>query len=90
MGRMAGFPVGHVESGLRSFNLLHPFPEELTRIITFRLSHILYCPGQWAIDNVKHLKKEKVNIEFNTMLDTLALTSLKTRRRDISQVVLTQ
>ena len=35
MGRLAGLRVGHVESGLRSFNLLHPFPEELTRVLTF-------------------------------------------------------
>ena len=82
MGRLAGLHVGHVESGLRSFNLFHPFPEELTRILTFRLSHILYCPGQWAVDNLGSLKKEKVNIHVNTMLDTLALTSRKRRRQD--------
>jgi UDP-N-acetylglucosamine 2-epimerase (non-hydrolysing) len=82
MGRVAGLRVGHVESGLRSFNLFHPFPEELTRILTFRLSHTLYCPGQWAVDNLESLKKEKINIHVNTMLDTLALTSRKRRRRD--------
>ena len=37
MGRITGLRVGHVESGLRSYNLFHPFPEELIRIITFRL-----------------------------------------------------
>src|SRR6185503_1487752 len=31
-GRFAGVPVAHVESGLRSFRVLHPFPEELTRL----------------------------------------------------------
>ena len=82
MGRLAGLPVGHVESGLRSFHIFHPFPEELTRILTFRLSTILYCPGQWAVDNVKNLKKEKVNTHFNTMLDTLTLTSRKNSRTE--------
>lgn len=82
MGRFAGLRVGHVESGLRSFNLFHPFPEELTRILTFRLSHTLYCPGQWAIDNLVSLNREKVNIYANTMVDTLALTLQKTRRQD--------
>ena len=38
MGKIAGLKVGHIESGLRSFNLFHPFTEEITRILTFRLS----------------------------------------------------
>ena len=49
MGRVAGLTVGHVESGLRSFRLFHPFPEEITRLLTFRLSHVLFCPGEWAM-----------------------------------------
>ena len=36
MGRLAGLRVGHVESGLRSFNLFHPFPEELNRLVRQR------------------------------------------------------
>ena len=82
MGRVAGLRVGHVESGLRSHNLLHPFPEELTRIITFRLSHTLYCPGQWAVDNLAALEREKINTHANTMVDTLALSLQKPRRQD--------
>ena len=81
MGRLAGLRVGHVESGLRSFNLFHPFPEEITRLLVFRLSHILYCPGQWAVDNVAALKKEKVNIRANTLVDTLAMTLKKNQSR---------
>lgn len=82
MGRLAGLRVGHVESGLRSFNIFHPFPEELTRIMTFRLSHILFCPGQWAMDNVKSLRKQKVDTCTNTMSDTLAMISPDLRRQD--------
>jgi UDP-N-acetylglucosamine 2-epimerase (non-hydrolysing) len=81
MGRLAGLRVGHVESGLRSFNLLHPFPEEITRLFVFRLSHILYCPGQWAMDNVVYLKREKVNIGENTLVDTLEMTLKKDRQQ---------
>lgn len=82
MGRVAGLRVGHIESGLRSFNLFHPFPEELTRIFSFRLSHTLYCPGQWAIDNLGSINREKINTYFNTMVDTLAITIDKKRRQD--------
>ncbi len=73
MGRAAGLRVGHVESGLRSFNLLHPFPEELTRLVTFQLSHVLYCPGSWAVDNVRDLNCERVDTQANTLLDTLSM-----------------
>jgi UDP-N-acetylglucosamine 2-epimerase (non-hydrolysing) len=82
MGRVSRLRVGHVEAGLRSFNLFHPFPEELTRVITFRLSHTLYCPGPWAMQNVARLKREKIDTVANTMSDTLALALRIQRRRD--------
>ncbi len=43
-------PVAHVESGLRSFNLL--MPEEVNRRITDHLARILFCPSQNAVDNL--------------------------------------
>ena len=52
MGKVARLRVGHVESGLRSFRLFDPFPEEIIRLLTFRLSDSLYCPGSWALYKV--------------------------------------
>jgi len=71
MGRVAGLEVGHVESGLRSFNWLHPFPEEITRLLAFRLSQILFCPGPWAIANVSTIRAERFDTEYNTLADSL-------------------
>jgi UDP-N-acetylglucosamine 2-epimerase (non-hydrolysing) len=82
MGRVARLRVGHVESGLRSFDLFHPFPEEITRLLTFRLSHVLYCPGQWAVDNVARYRGEKVNTLANTLSDTVALAARVPLRSD--------
>lgn len=69
MGKRAGCKVGHVESGLRSFNFLSPFPEEISRLITFKFSDIFFCADEWAMNNLKKYKGEKINIGANTMLD---------------------
>lgn len=82
MGKVAGLKVGHVESGLRSFNLFHPFPEEIIRILTFRLSDILFCPGKWAMDNVSRLKKIKINTVENTLYDCISLWGKNHERLD--------
>ena len=52
MGKAAGKKVGHVESGLRSFNIFHPFTEEMTRILVFYLSDYYFYPGDWALQNL--------------------------------------
>lgn len=43
--------VAHIEAGLRSFNM--KMPEEVNRILTDRVSNLLFCPTDTAIENLK-------------------------------------
>jgi UDP-GlcNAc3NAcA epimerase len=66
-------PVAHVEAGLRSFDM--KMPEEVNRILTDRVSNILFCPTQAAIDNLEKEGYKNFNVEIlkvgDVMLDTL-------------------
>ncbi|MDD5638490.1 MAG: UDP-N-acetylglucosamine 2-epimerase (non-hydrolyzing) [Candidatus Pacebacteria bacterium] len=73
MAKVANLKVGHIESGLRSFNLFNPFPEEVVRILTFNLCDYFFCPNKWAIMNLKKYKGLKINTNGNTLLDSLRL-----------------
>ena len=72
MAKIGRQKVGHVESGLRSFNLFNPFPEEVIRLLVFRLADIYFCPGSWAATNLSQHKGRVVNTERNTLHDALS------------------
>jgi len=71
MGRTLWVPVAHIEAGLRSFDLRHPFPEELNRRLASRLARIHYAPGRWAASNLQG--PDVVDTGSNTIWDSLAL-----------------
>ncbi|WP_335903760.1 non-hydrolyzing UDP-N-acetylglucosamine 2-epimerase [Shewanella algae] len=64
-------PVAHVESGLRSFN--RHMPEEINRVLTDKLSTLLFCPTQEAYNNLVdegyNLSQAKAYVVGDVMLD---------------------
>jgi len=72
LAKRARLKVAHIEAGLRSFNWLEPFPEEIIRIITVRFSDLLFAPSQWAFDNLVKmgLKKRAILISSNTSIES--------------------
>ena len=73
-GWIHGLKVAHVEAGLRSYNLLHPFPEEINRVISSQFARVHFCPNDWAMNNIIKAKGEKINTNANTLVDSLMLT----------------
>jgi UDP-N-acetylglucosamine 2-epimerase (non-hydrolysing) len=73
MGRGLRVPVAHIESGLRSYDLRHPFPEELNRRLASALAGIHYAPGAWAASNLRC--SGVVDTGSNTIRDSLALVT---------------
>jgi len=65
--------VVHLEAGLRSHNILSPFPEEANRKITTQLSSLHLAPTQTARENLvnEHVDPSKIVITGNTVIDAL-------------------
>lgn len=85
-GRIHGQKVMHVESGLRSFNLMNPFPEEIQRLISFRFSHYYVAPNEWALSNLKKYKGEKINSGANTMYESLTYIIKKKNAKVLADI----
>jgi len=76
-GALAAFyhqiPVGHVEAGLRTFDKYSPFPEEMNRQMTGRLTDIHFSPTIRNKENLlrENVSEEKIYITGNTVIDAL-------------------
>ena len=62
-------PIIHVEAGLRSFNM--EMPEEINRIITDRLSKILFCPSSVSVNNLISEGFENFNCKIHCVGDIM-------------------
>ncbi|NOX18938.1 MAG: UDP-N-acetylglucosamine 2-epimerase (non-hydrolyzing) [Chlorobi bacterium] len=75
--------VIHVEAGLRSFDM--DMPEEVNRVLTDRISDLLFVTEQSGIDNLKHegVDDDKINFVGNVMIDSVKYYLPKTESTKI-------
>ena len=74
-------PVSHVEAGLRSYNIYHPWPEEVNRKIIGTIADQHFAPTETSADALKkeNIPAEQIFITGNTVIDALLITADKTR-----------
>lgn len=69
-------PIGHVEAGLRTYNIASPFPEEFNRQAVDAFSHWYFAPTQTARQTLLQENKDpkKIFVTGNTSIDALHQT----------------
>jgi UDP-N-acetylglucosamine 2-epimerase (non-hydrolysing) len=69
----ASIPVGHVEAGLRTYNLTAPFPEEFNRQITGKIAKWHFAPTDLSRKNLlsEGVNKSSIIVTGNTVIDAL-------------------
>ncbi|WP_458628210.1 non-hydrolyzing UDP-N-acetylglucosamine 2-epimerase [Winogradskyella sp. PC D3.3] len=82
----SGAKVCHVEAGLRTFNRRSPFPEEINRSITGRVSDYHFAPTLTSKENLlnENIKETNILVTGNTVIDALDYSSSIVNSRDYS------
>ena len=68
-------PVGHVEAGLRTGNIYSPWPEEMNRLLTGRITTHHFSPTPLAKENLlrEHVDEKQIIVTGNTVIDALQM-----------------
>lgn len=96
MGALASFylgvPAGHVEAGLRSFDMAQPFPEEGNRKLVSQLAAAHFAPTRTARENLlrEGIRDEAIFITGNTAIDALRMLSPERRTRPAEDLILVE
>jgi UDP-N-acetylglucosamine 2-epimerase (non-hydrolysing) len=77
VAKLYGIKVIHIESGLRSYNFLEPFPEELTRFVISKFADVHFAPNKWSMSNLSNAHGIKINTYQNTFIESLSFAIKK-------------
>ena len=74
-------PVSHVEAGLRSHNIYHPWPEEVNRKIIGTIADQHFAPTETAARALRqeNIPEEQISVTGNTVIDALLMTAEATQ-----------
>lgn len=80
-------PVGHVEAGLRTHNIYSPWPEEMNRQITGRITTHHFAPTPLAKQNLlnENVMPEQIIVTGNTVIDALYMVVEKIKNDEALQ-----
>lgn len=72
-------PIGHVEAGLRTWDLHNPFPEEANRVIAGKLARWHFAPTEGSRQNLlkEGVPDSEIIVTGNTVIDALLMTAAK-------------
>lgn len=72
-------PVGHVEAGLRSGNIYHPWPEEVNRKVTGAVADLHFAPTETAAAALRaeNVPGDRIHVTGNTVIDALLATKAR-------------
>jgi UDP-N-acetylglucosamine 2-epimerase (non-hydrolysing) len=84
----SGAKICHIEAGLRTYNKLSPFPEEMNRQITGRLCDYHFAPTEISKRNllIENIEEDTIIVTGNTVIDAL-LESVKKVNKKPSQFI---
>ncbi len=70
-------PVGHIEAGLRTYDIDQPFPEELNRVMIDRVASLFFAPTVQTRDNLiaERFPASCIEMTGNTVIDALMYAS---------------
>ena len=74
--------VGHVEAGLRTFDLTSPYPEEGNRQLVSRISHYNWAPTDIAFNNLKKEGLQNIFLTGNTIVDACKAFNYKIKYKN--------
>ena len=76
-------PVGHVEAGLRTHNIYSPWPEEMNRLITGRITTYHFSPTPLSRQNLldEGVEESSIIVTGNTVIDALYMVINKIKER---------
>lgn len=84
--------IGHVEAGLRTYDLQSPWPEEMNRQITDRICDYYFAPTEMSKQNLinEGISSEKIFVTGNTVIDALFMAlNIIEEKKDLKKEIIT-